>query len=216
MTNNETWTYWWQRYCKYTITDRLWRIIGDVVKLNIEFQIIPILNETKLSEFFQDYRNDSEFVGFNVALPWKGHFVELVDHNDFVSDNCKLINTVYKLDNQIRSANTDVLGIVRHHKDIRRFKSVLILGLGGAGFATAEYLKTQDLIESVYGYDPNQTLPKNSGFMVVPDYKDLVSRKYDLIINATPHGKYHFDQQPQSFTTPIAPNMLSLVVIKIV
>jgi len=197
---------------KYTIADKLWTIIAKVTELNFDFEVISIADENMIKRFYKQFTNDKDFFGFNVALPWKESFANLVDKNNYVSSKCKAINTVYKINNKVLTFNTDVIGVSGalslYEKNIN---STLIMGLGGAGFATAEYLALNQIALKVYGYDPNIPLGLKHNFIRLKNLNNVLNHKYNLIINATPRGKYYFDQSPQSFESPLSAKMLKTI-----
>ncbi len=187
---------------KYTIADKLWDKVSEVSKYDFDFRIIPISEKKKVVKFLKKFKEDEDFLGFNVALPWKYEIAKLVN------DNSGIINTVFKKDNQIRAINTDVYGVefpLLKRRELRKGMDILILGAGGAGTATAKYLIDKYDV-NVYLYDVKQI--HNSSCSTMLNYKDISSNTYDIIVNATPLGKYYLDKKISEFSSPLNLSLL--------
>lgn len=186
----------------YTIADELWENISQVTGVKFSFKIIPIADKKTLRKFYKKYQENDDFTGFNIALPWKSEIAKILKIKDF-------INTVYKNDNVILGANTDVTGIVKSQNYItnkKQFHKILILGAGGAGLATANYL-SKNSNSCIYVYDICYRFKKSTSFIQLGCLDELKKQKYDLIINATPLGKY-YNSVIKSFSSPIDLNIL--------
>lgn len=199
---------------KYSVANVLWRIINNASdKVKFDFSMYELESSEDLASFFSEYKNNCDFIGFNVALPWKSEIVQYLDFVDLTNEFPSIINTVYKTNNSIHGDNTDILGIRNGLAfsgiKLNNIKDVLVLGLGGAGTATSVYLSMLGM--NIYGYDLVQ---KNTieGIKVCKSIEEIESRKYDLIINATPVGKYYFDKTPLAFESPVSLMMLKKIV----
>lgn len=196
----------------YTIANYLWNKISSLSGIKFNFDIVPLTSKEEVCKFYWEFLENSDFLGFNVALPWKGFLADLVG-NDRASSLYQFINTVYKEKNSILSTNTDPLGIVNpliKLTDIKN-KKILILGAGGAGCATAVYLvekyRCKVFIFDIAGVNNNclKVLVK------LKTYHELLSHKYDVIINATPVGKYYLNTPPVMFCSPLGISMLKRI-----
>lgn len=190
---------------KYTVADILWGKISEISGIDFEFKILSINNFTELCKFYWSFSENSEFTGFNVALPWKSEIVKLID---VISSNSKIynsINTVYKIDGKICGSNTDVLGIERSllaYIDLHA-KKILIIGSGGAGLPTSEYLSEKYHCK-IFAYDLNNLITNSSKITRLKNISDIGNEKYDIIINATPVGKFYLNETPKQFSSPIS------------
>lgn len=190
---------------KYTVADILWKKISEFSSINFEFKVLPINNFTELCKFYWSFSENSEFIGFNVALPWKSEIVKLIDA---ISSNSKIynsVNTIYKIDKKIYGSNTDVLGIERSlltYTDLFD-KKILIIGSGGAGLPTSEYLSEKYHCK-VFTFDLNNLILNSSKITTLKNIYDIENEQYDIIINATPVGKFFLNEMPKQFSSPIS------------
>jgi len=127
---------------------------------------------------------------------------------DVISSNSKIynsINTVYKIDGRVCGSNTDVLGVERSlltHIDLHG-KKILIIGSGGAGLPTSEYLSEKYHCK-VFTYDLNNLITNSSKITRFKNISDMGNEQYDVIINATPVGKFYLNEIPKQFSSPIS------------
>lgn len=196
---------------KYSVADFLWETIGDNSKLSFDFSMRELQTEENLNDFLDLFVNDSSSIGFNVALPWKEQIVKKVNIVKIPTQASQIVNTVYKANHLLYADNTDVIGIERglEYSDVMidDLSSVLILGMGGAGRATADYLSYK--VNNVYCYDvKNFEIRKDSCIKKIQNLGQLQQYKYDLIINATPLGKYYFDKIITDFASPLSLRIL--------
>lgn len=186
---------------KYTVADKMWSNISEISGISFNFEIIPLATEQDARAFYTTYVDNQAFVGFNVALPWKQYFATLVGNTAFGQKT--IINTVYKHDNEIYTINTDPLGVVRSLNGLElRNKRVLILGAGGAGQATATYM-AQELSSKVYVYDIIDHSQDVLECDWISSLNELKTHSYDVIINATPLGKFYLDSPVEHFASPV-------------
>lgn len=195
---------------KYSIANVLWDIINRVSnRIEFNFSMYELVTSDDLGLFFEMYKSNEDFIGFNVALPWKSEIIKFLDLVDFAHDFPLIVNTVYKTANIVHGDNTDILGIKNallfSGVRLNTIKKVLVLGLGGAGMATAIYFSK--LGKKVYGYDLT-TKPRTKDIVLSKSLNEVAATRYDLVINATPVGKYFFDKVPESFESPLSFSML--------
>ena len=180
----------------YTVADELWRLINKHTKTAFTFSVISLVNEEAAIAFFEYFVQQEDFLGFNVALPYKQLFAKLVRKKANGQIEQDIVNTVYKFKGNILGANTDPLGIVsalENRTDITSIKSCLMLGAGGAGRATAEHLSKHFGIV-VALHDP---------FVLGTDLELMSDRTYDLVINATPLGKVPLNEAAKHSASPL-------------
>lgn len=197
---------------KYTIADLVWKKISEKSGLAFDFEIIPIDNFVDLCKFYWNFSENQDFIGFNIALPWKTDILKLLSNDLGVTSEFKAINVLYKKDG-VCVSNTDVIGLEKSLLDVTNInkKDILILGGGGAGLPTAEYLSGKYDC-NIFIYDIKKIEHVSRKINILQKYDDIVKNKYDIIINATPIGKYYFDTQVDSFATPIGLEELNIIV----
>lgn len=190
----------------YSVADLLWKSINNLSDVKFNFSMLEVESEKDLMKFISKFNNDIDIIGFNVALPWKSvicKYVDTFDHNNIFP---KILNTVYKKNNKIHGSNTDIIGAQKSLTfsgcDIQNVNSILILGIGGVGFALSIFYS--NLSKKVYCYDINSfNTPRRKNIKILKNLNDVEKIKYDLIINATPLGKYYFNNIIQEFSSPI-------------
>ncbi len=194
---------------KYTVADIMWSKISELSGIKFDFKIFSIKNFADLCRFYWSYSENSDFIGFNVALPWKSEIIKLADFVDSDSKIYESINTVYKKDLNVYASNTDIVGVEQallKYTELKN-KKVLIIGAGGAGLPTSIYLFQKHKckiflydIKDFNVYTPNITKLKNN--------EDIKKEKYDIIINATPVGKFYLNEVPDKFSLPLSFDLL--------
>lgn len=190
---------------KYTIADILWKNISEVSGVKFDFDIYELEDINSLRSFFADFKKYGDFIGFNVATPWKTESSKIgVPINDDVCAKNGIINTVFKDGGGIFTANTDPLGIIKSYRS--RFsslpKEILIIGAGNAGTSLALKLLSEGCNVHVYDIQKIEKLYKE--IIYKNSYADILNNKYDWIINASTVGKYYFDRAVSSFCSPIS------------
>ena len=180
---------------KYTIADVLWQKMSEMSGVDFEFKIITIETFTDLCKFYWSYCENSVFKGFNVALPWKTDIIKLVNFVDEKSREYNSVNVVYKKGQKILSSNTDIIGIERSLLNITDLngKKILIIGGGGAGLPTSIYLfKKHGCVVHIFDIRDVKNIPPS--VIKFNNRKDIECNTYDIIINATPVGKYFLNE----------------------
>lgn len=200
---------------KYTIADAVWSKMAEISNINFTFEVIAIETLADLCKFYWDFCENPDFIGFNVALPWKRDILKLVDFVDEKSKDYLSVNAVYKKGRIITSSNTDVIGVEKAllAKTSLEHKKVLILGAGGAGLPTSIYLsKKYDCNVHIFDIKEIDNIP--SFVTRLKDRSDIKNSVYDIIINATPVGKYYLDEVPTCFSLPLDLNTLQNITHK--
>lgn len=197
---------------KYTIADFLWNKISSISGLEFDFEIVELDTVKDACSYYREFLEIDDLRGFNVARPWKNFFLTLIPE---ANSNFLLINTVFKSGRKILVNNTDILGIEKSLSTVINLnrQKILILGCGGAGSATAQYLY-EKYKAKVYYFDIDQSIKHPSGCVQLFTYNDIKNDIYDIIINATTVGKYYFDTPPKVFSTPLDWNILKSITKK--
>ena len=162
-------------------------------KINAEYISFEI-KENELELFYNEFKKDKYFIGFNVTVPYKENFFNMCDN---VSKNANLIgslNLIYKKNNFIYGDNTDYLGFEKIYKKLidRHINKILLIGAGGAARAILKFLNDQKIENiDVFARTTNkkQALSKSMKLKnVYTETKKIRDKKYDLIINSSDAG----------------------------
>ncbi|MBM85565.1 MAG: hypothetical protein CMM47_06050 [Rhodospirillaceae bacterium] len=101
------------------------------------------ISKPRLAPLISALRSDDRYVGGAVAVPYKQALVPLLDRLEPEAERIGAVNTIYRDGEDLLGANTDGLGALAQLKDVvddLSSRSVLLIGLGGAGRAVAAYL----------------------------------------------------------------------------
>ncbi len=200
----------------YAVADRLWELLSVLTNTNLSYTTEPLATSKDVTAFFQVFKQDKSFQGFNIAIPWKG---VLTQHVDTIENLIQLpqINTVYKDDaGRIVGVNTDPLAAqkaVESQANLYKCSSVLVIGALGVGLSIARHM-ADNLNKDVYIYDPtlggaaDQT---EDAITYLHSLSDVATRTYDLIINATPLSPCVVSEQATAFAAPLDLALLSKV-----
>lgn len=191
----------------YAVEDRLWELISVVIDKKFKFDIIPLATPEDVRAFFEVFRKDRSFVGFNIAAPWRAVLADRVDTLEKLID-LPLVNTVYRDGNDtIIGANTDPQAAqlaLEAKCNLYKCKSALVIGTQGAGLSIAHHFN-DNLDKKTYVYDPAAplTAQTQTGIHYLSSLSEVAGRQYDVVINATPLGRYYFDKRVEAFTSPL-------------
>ena len=150
------------------------------------------LKEKDLKRFFQSYKKNKKFKGFNITIPYKTNFTSLCDR---ITSNAKKIgsvNLVYKKNNLIIGDNTDVIGFEKCFILLNKIPTkILLIGAGGAARAVLYFLNKKN-IENIDVFATSLTRKEDicKDFIVSSfvSKTNLLNSKYDLIINSSSGG----------------------------
>ena len=150
------------------------------------------LKEKDLQKFFQSYKKDKKFKGFNITIPYKTNFISLCDRITSKAKKIGSVNLVYKKNNLIIGDNTDVIGFEKCFNLLNKIpKKVLLIGAGGAARAVLYFLNKKN-IENIDVFATSLTRKEDicKDFIVSSfvSKTNLLNSKYDLIINSSSGG----------------------------
>ena len=89
------------------------------IEKNLKYKKFEI-SEKKLTKFFEAFRNNKKFKGFNVTIPYKTNFISLCDKTTPKAKKIGSVNLVYKKNNLIIGDNTDVIGFEKSFKKLKK------------------------------------------------------------------------------------------------
>src|SRR6056300_41832 len=176
-------------------------------KKKLQYQKFEI-SEKNITKFFEAFKKNKKFKGFNVTIPYKTNFITLCDRVTPKAKKIGSVNLVYKKNSLIIGDNTDVIGFEKSFKLLNKIptKHVLLIGAGGAARAVLYFLNKKN-VENIDVFATSLTRKEDicKDFIVskfVTKTKFLNS-KYDLIINSSSGGMVG--------KSPLNKNILKLV-----
>ena len=159
---------------------------------NLKYQKFEI-SDKKLINFFESFRKNRKFKGFNVTIPYKTDFLSLCDRVTPKAKKIGSVNLVYKKNKLIIGDNTDVIGFDKSFKQLKKSpsKKVLLIGAGGAARSVLYYLNKKN-IKNIDVFATSLKRKDN----ICKDFSvnsfvtkiNLLKSKYDLIINSSSGG----------------------------
>ena len=159
---------------------------------NLKYQKFEI-SEKKLINFFEAFRKNRRFKGFNVTIPYKTNFMTLCDRITLKAKKIGSVNLVYKKNNIIIGDNTDVIGFEKSFKQLKKIQSkkILLIGAGGAARSILYYLNKKN-IENIDVFATSlrrrENICKDFYIKNFVTKTSLLKTKYDLIINSSSGG----------------------------
>ena len=160
--------------------------------INLNYQKFEI-SEKNLNKFFETFRENKKFKGFNVTIPYKTNFMTLCDRITLKAKKIGSVNLVYKKNNIIIGDNTDVIGFEKSFKQLKKIQSkkILLIGAGGAARSILYYLNKKN-IENIDVFATSLRRRENicNDFFIknFVTKTSLLKTKYDLIINSSSGG----------------------------
>ncbi len=131
--------------------------------------------------------------GFSVTIPHKQKIIRYLDSVDPLARRIGAVNTVWRKGGKWRGSNTDAAGVTGPLQRLLRLQSasVLIVGNGGAARGAACALFDAGAKISVVGRNADRVRALAKACGGEPLLREqLVGRKFDAIIHATPLGMY--------------------------
>tara|TARA_Y100000816_G_C26060398_1_gene556774 strand:- start:346 stop:1227 length:882 start_codon:yes stop_codon:yes gene_type:complete len=166
---------------------------------NLNFSMIPIdVKKKNLDMVLEILNKSNKFIGGSVTIPYKSDVANILGENlTEEAKNIGAINCIFKNEkNVIMGTNTDgeasLISYKKNFGDINN-KSILLLGLGGAGKAVLNYflkeitqgkMHVSTVNESKYKFYENF---KNINFIKWNEKSEILD-KIDILINCTSLG----------------------------
>lgn len=182
----------------HSLSPLIFSFISKKEMFQLNYQAKEV-NEKETSEFFEEIKNQDNFLGCNVTLPLKEIFIDKLDFTSPEVAALGALNVLHVKQQQVHGYNTDIIGIKKTFEAAKfsiKNKSCLLLGAGGSAKAIAYVLgnegaanviifnrseRSHDLVAKF------QKLFPNTNWKSVNSIND-VQAKLDLIINTTPLG----------------------------
>lgn len=198
---------------KYTVAPIVWNEIGKELGIKIDYHVLSIINKDQLQDFIHDFREDKDFLAFNIALPWKRTVKQLIENKaNKIAHN--EVNTVYKSSKGIRLANTDIPGLLLAiNRKIPKInnKRILIIGCGGVGYPLAEELivtNPETIVFDIKDIQAPFNVVNKRNYLKEKVKKD----RLDIIINCSPIGKSYLQKKDYNYSIPIDFSLLKDIV----
>ena len=150
------------------------------------------LSEKDLKNIITDVRND-KILGINVTVPFKKSIIPFLDKLTVEAKRTQSVNTIFKIDNQIRGHNTDIGGFVNSLAQLKfktKGKKAFILGAGGVTSSiifALEALGTLKIFVSNRTKQKTEELKKLFPKIEILDWGKKPS-EFDIIVNTTSVG----------------------------
>ena len=161
------------------------------------------LNLADIDPFMEKFKNDNQYLGFNVTIPYKETFFQYCNKVTKRAKKIKSINLIYKNNNNIIGDNTDALGFKKTYQKlkVKNVKNVLLIGAGGAARAVL-YTLNEKSIENIdiFTRTLNRKKSISSDFKIkkFTNKTSNLRKKYDLIINSSSAGMLHQDKMKKA------------------
>ena len=149
------------------------------------------LNKDDLESFINLIK-EGKISGANITVPFKKEIIQYLDKLSPEAEKTQSVNTVYKNNNEIIGANTDIFGFESAINELNfkvYGKKILILGAGGvvSSIILALYrMKVSEVIVSNRTYEKAKDLKKLFKDLKIVKWGDVPY--FDVIINATSLG----------------------------
>jgi len=173
---------------------KLWNAVFRMSSLN--YSMVPLdVTRDNIVNLLDSLNSDESFIGGAIAAPYKEVVLEWLDGNATPeANNIGAVNCLYRdVDGKLMGTNTDgeaSLATFNLSAEALTSKSVMILGIGGAGKAVASYFSpgtgsTIIISRSDDGKSYADKLNvKWANWLQIDDYLDAV----DVVINCTSLG----------------------------
>jgi len=158
------------------------RALGLVEEINYQALEFGEWNEA------YDFIKNSEYLGYNVTIPYKINATKICDYLDPWAIKIKAVNTlVIGKKGKFFGYNTDAPGFLQTITDLQlKVKKALILGSGGAASAVASAIEFQG--GTVLKISRSKERGDFSYSELFDD--DSIVKSADIIINCTPSGTF--------------------------
>ena len=166
---------------------------------NLNFSMIPIdVKKKNLDMVLEILNKSNKFIGGSVTIPYKSDVANILGENlTEEAKNIGAINCIFKNEkNVIMGTNTDgeasLISYKKNFGDINN-KSILLLGLGGAGKAVLNYFLKEITQGKMYVSTVNESKYKfyenfkNINFIKWNEKSEILD-KIDILINCTSLG----------------------------
>ena len=196
----------------YSIAPRMWRDLFKEKNIPVEYFVLGGDMSSEISTELQNYIKNPNFIGANIALPWKYLGYEFCDYAENSASHMDAINTLLKKNSRIEGHNTDGIGILNTilKNGVLNEKTVLIIGCGSSSQTVPFHLikngvgkiYVTDIIKSrakrlsrKYSHQGEEA--KTEVISIAEEDITKIISDIDILINTTPCGmKGHKQEYP--------------------
>jgi len=201
---------------QYSLAPIMWRKLFRRLNMPVKYFVIGSDRKKTIIDKIELLTQDDNFIGANIAVPWKGLAYNLCDKT-YLFNELDVVNTIVKNNrNELIGYNSDGEGLVNGIKKCTNVKgkTIVIIGSGGSAQTIPLYL-LKGGVKAVYVNDiiisksrklvsKYSSLFKKNKSNIICFAKDGILnniRNADILINATPCGmmgckqKYPFDKR---------------------
>ncbi len=179
---------------KHSLSPLIHNYLINYYKLDMVYVVFD-LNE-KFENFYEFFKNCSNFLGCNITIPYKESAYNLADNINELAREIKAVNTLKHENEIITGYNTDIFGFLYTLEKIICFnmesKNVVILGSGGTAKTAIYALKDKVAGITIVSRSRSKIehlLSENIKWKEFKNNKECLKfYDADIIINTTPLG----------------------------
>lgn len=179
---------------KHSLSPLIHNYLINYYKLDMVYVVFD-LNE-KFENFYEFFKNSSNFPGCNITIPYKESAYNLADNINELAREIKAVNTLKHENEIITGYNTDIFGFLYTLEKIICFnmesKNVVILGSGGTAKTAIYALKDKVAGITIVSRSRSKIehlLSENIKWKEFKNNKECLKfYDADIIINTTPLG----------------------------
>lgn len=183
----------------HSLSPRLHRAWLSQYRIDATYEAVAVKPEA-LSSFVQDVRQSSEWIGFNVTIPYKETVIRAVDQLDASAIRIGAVNTVCMSSGELIGGNTDAAGFMASLTEAGALSDArhraVVLGAGGAARAVCAALLDLSCEEIVVAARRREQIlalaeQLDASSRIIPcpwDERESALEKAQLLVNATSLG----------------------------
>jgi shikimate dehydrogenase len=194
----------------YSIAPEMWAALFLNKKIEVDYFILSGDLSSNISPKLKEYLKKENFVGCNIAMPWKYLGYEFCNYAEDSVNRVEAINTLIKRGEVIEGYNTDGLGMVNGIKKFVNLKEKKILILGcGSSAQTIPFHLINNNVNKIYILDIVESRPlriskkysdisRKKGIPLIPIKRERITniiKDIDILINTTPCGMKGFHKK---------------------
>jgi len=195
------------RIKNYSVAPEMWESLFQKKRMEVEYFVLGGDISSNISPKLKEYMEKEDFVGCNIAMPWKYLGYEFCNYAEGSVNRVEAVNTLVKKGQIVEGYNTDGLGMVN---GIKRFvnlkgKNVLLIGCGSSAQTIPFHLINNNVnkifLSDVVESRPSRISKKYSDIsrdkdipLVSVKKEDIINiiHEIDVLINTTPCGMKGF------------------------
>ena len=181
---------------KFTFSPKMHNAAYRTLGIDDKFVFVCCEVNRKYTSEIADFVRVMGVCGLAIANPHNTRIIQYLDEVDPFAELIGSVNTVVNKKNRLIGYNTDWIGAIAALELVTTLnkKKVAILGAGGAARAIAFGLRERGSDISIFARDIKKASALARRVGAVPlTFEEIADvADYDIIVNATPIGKYPF------------------------